>query len=130
MKEETEEVKNMSIKNPRNSLEQRRTLRRSMTDAETLFWERVRNKQILDTRFKRQYGIGPYILDFYVPKANLCIEIDGGIHNLEEVKRKDLNRDAFLERNCIHVLRFKNSEIENDIDRVVESVKLKIQTSL
>lgn len=88
MKEETEEVKNMSIKNPRNSLEQRRTLRRSMTDAETLFWERVRNKQILDTRFKRQYGIAPYILDFYVPKANLCIEIDCGIHNLEEVREK------------------------------------------
>ncbi|MEP1306507.1 MAG: DUF559 domain-containing protein [Balneola sp.] len=76
----------MNIKNPRNSLELRKSLRRSMTESEIRLWERVRKKQILGTRFKRQYGMGPYILDFYVPKANLCIEVDGSIHDLKEVK--------------------------------------------
>lgn len=113
----------MSIKNPRNSLEQRRKLRRSMTSAEKILWERVRRKQILGKRFKRQYGIGPYILDFYIPQANLCIEIDGGIHNLEKVRLKDTNKDAFLKQNGINILRFKNQEIEDEIEEVIEMIK-------
>ena len=78
---------------------------------------------MLGMRFKRPYGIGPYILDFFIPQANLCIEIDGGIHDVEEVKIKDTNKDAFLKRNGIHVLRFKNCEIENEIEKVIEMIK-------
>ncbi|MBO6522794.1 MAG: DUF559 domain-containing protein [Balneolaceae bacterium] len=97
-----------------------------MTSAEKLFWERVRNKQILGVRFKRKYGIGPYILDFFIPQANTCIEIDGGIHDLEEIKRKDVNKDVFLIRNGIHILRFRNSEIEDDMDSVIDRIKKEI----
>ena len=79
-----------------------------MTSAEELLWDRVRGKKLQGLRFKRQYGLGPYILDFYVPQVKLCIEVDGGIHNLKEVKEKDKNRDAFMKENGIKVVRFRN----------------------
>ena len=120
----------MSLKNPRNTLDQRRSLRRSMTSAEKLFWVKVRNKRLLGMRFKRQYGIGPYILDFFIPQLNICIEIDGSIHDLVEVKRKDVNKDAFLKQNGIHVLRFKNHQIENDMDSVIDCIKKEIANNV
>jgi very-short-patch-repair endonuclease len=72
---------------------------------------------------KRQYGIGPYILDFYIPKIRLAIEVDGGIHQNPDVKEKDINRDAFLKRNGIDVLRFTNDEVLNEMDKVLSEVK-------
>ena len=81
-------------------------------------------------RFKRQYGLGPYILDFYVPKTKLCIEVDGGIHSMKEVKEKDINRDAFMKENGIRVLRFRNAEIENEIEKVIQIIETEILRSL
>lgn len=69
----------MSLKNPRNTKALRRELRQNMTKAEIYLWERIRRKS-LGVRVKRQYGIGPYILDFYIPQLNLAIEVDGKIH--------------------------------------------------
>lgn len=116
----------MSLKNPRDTKFQSQLLRREMTSSEELLWDRVRGKQLLGLRFKRQYGLGPYILDFYVPQVKLCIEVDGGIHNLKEVKEKDKNRDAFMIENGIRVLRFRNDEIENEIGNVIDIIKLEI----
>ncbi len=113
----------MSIKNPRNTLEQRRQLRRDQTEAEHTFWEAVRNKQILGLRFRRQYGVGIYILDFYIPNKRLAIEIDGKIHLKSEVRIKDKNRDAFLNENGIKVIRFTNEEIENNLESSILKLK-------
>ena len=100
--------KQYEFKNPRNTKTLRQQYRREMTSAEELLWDRVRGKKLQGLRFKRQYGLGPYILDFYVPQVKLCIEVDGGIHNLKEVKEKDKNRDAFMKENGIKVVRFRN----------------------
>lgn len=128
MKEETEEVKiKMSIKNPRKTLEQRRRLRRKMTEAEELFWSRVRNKQLDGLRVKRQYGLGPYILDFYIPKYKLAIELDGGVHSIELVIRKDQNKEAFLNENGISVLRLENEIVLKNIEAALKKVILQIR---
>ena len=74
-------------------------------------------------RVKRQYGIGPYILDFYIPKQKVAIEIDGGIHELSEVKEKDVNKDSFLMENGISVIRIKNKEITENIEDVVRRLE-------
>jgi very-short-patch-repair endonuclease len=115
----------MSIKNPRTTLEQRRELRRNQTKAEEILWNEIRARK-LGVKFRRQYGIGPYILDFYAPSIKLAIEADGGIHLKKEVQIKDRNRDAFLNRNEIRVLRFKNEEIENELDMVLSKIKIKL----
>jgi very-short-patch-repair endonuclease len=54
----------MSFKNPKKTKQLRRDLRQNMTEPEKLLWERVRNKQLCGIKARRQYGIGPYILDF------------------------------------------------------------------
>lgn len=94
-----------------------------MTKTESIFWEGVRGKQLLGLRVKRQYGIGPYILDFYIPGKRIAIEIDGGVHQVPEIKVKDKNKDAFLSENGISVIRIDNEEVINDRKEIIESLK-------
>ncbi|WP_428235541.1 endonuclease domain-containing protein [Gracilimonas sp.] len=116
----------MSLKNPRNTKDLRRSLRKNMTEAEAILWERLRGKK-LGVRARRQYGIGPYVLDFYIPKFNLAIEVDGKIHLNPEVKEKDINRDSFLKRNGIEVIRFKNETVLDNIEEAISELKKRIE---
>ncbi|MBI4801783.1 MAG: DUF559 domain-containing protein [Elusimicrobia bacterium] len=75
-----------------------RQLRINMTDAEKLLWLKLRNKQLKTCQFYRQKVIGNYIMDFYCPKANLVVELDGGQHYTEEGKTNDKTRDDYLWR--------------------------------
>ena len=85
-----------------------RSLRRAMTAPETHLWALLRRKT-LSLRFRRQHPIGAYILDFYCPSAKLCIEIDGVVH--EEQQLYDAHRTKWLEKQCIRVLRFGADEV-------------------
>ena len=57
--------------------QKRRELRRNMTKAELMIWSKLRRKQVCGYKFRRQYGVGSYIIDFYCPKIKLAVEIDG-----------------------------------------------------
>lgn len=109
----------MGIKNPSNTKAKRRLLRKKMTEAEVVFWSAVRAKQLFGLRVKRQYGIGSYILDFYIPKLQLAIELDGDVHYRPSVLRKDNNKDSFLKQNGIKVLRISNQEVLHNLDGVL-----------
>ena len=61
-----------------------RRLRNEMTDAEKKLWLQVRGKQLKGFQFYRQKPIGNFIVDFYCPKANLVLELDGGQHYSED----------------------------------------------
>ncbi|MBO4660335.1 MAG: glutamate-5-semialdehyde dehydrogenase [Prevotella sp.] len=102
--------------------EYRQLLRRDMTIAERILWKRLRNKQLGGLRFRRQHGFGDYVMDFYCPVLKLCIEIDGDIHQLSDVRLKDEIRTKFLEDNGIRVLRFSNEEVYNNIDEVLNRI--------
>jgi len=67
-----------------------------MTDAENMLWLKLRRKQLKEYPFYRQKIIGKYIVDFYCPKANLVIELDGGQHYSETGQEKDRTRDNVL----------------------------------
>lgn len=108
----------------------RRILRHNMTSAERILWKRLKNKQLDGWRFRRQHGYGDYVLDFYCPVLKLCIEVDGNIHDIPEVKDKDENRSIFLEHNGIRILRFRNEEIENNIDAVVQQIRTYIDKKI
>ena len=95
-------------------------LRKDMTPAEKVLWERL-NKSKLGVRFKAQHPIDIFIADFYCHKYKLVIEVDGEIH-LSQVEY-DENRTAELERLDLTIVRFTNDEVVNDIEVVIEKIK-------
>ena len=97
-------------------------LRRNMTDAENRLWSRLRRKQLGGHQFYRQKIIGKYIVDFYCPKANLVIELDGGQHHSETGQAKDRGRDDVLREMGIKVLRFSDREVFENMDGVMEGI--------
>ena len=103
--------------------EYRQILRRTTTPTENMLWRRLKGKQLDGLRFRQQHGYGPYVLDFYCPSLRLCIELDGNIHDEEQVRLKDEERTEFLLEQRIHVLRFRNEDVENDVEGVLERIR-------
>ncbi len=99
-----------------------RQFRKNMTDAEQLLWSRIRRKQLHGVQFYRQKPIGQYIVDFYAPKGNLVVEVDGSQHYEPENQQKDKIRDAYLQEQGLTVLRFTNRQVLLQIDDVVEAI--------
>ncbi len=93
-----------------------RTLRREMTDAEKLLWRHLRLEQIGGYKFRRQHPLGNYIADFVCLEAALVLEIDGGQH--ADSADKDTIRTQWLEEKGLHVMRFWNNEVLNNIEGV------------
>lgn len=103
-------------------------LRKNMTPAERVLWQRLRNYQVGGFYFRRQHPIKYFIADFYCAKADLIIEIDGGIHNNPDVYEHDVNRTAELEKSGIKIIRFTNEEVMNDTDNVIAKIKHQLKT--
>lgn len=99
----------------------RKELRKNQTEAEKLLWSRIKNKQLDAYKFFRQYSVGPYILDFYCPFLRLNVEIDGGYHKKE--KDYDKERENFLKGNFIETIRFKNEEVMNSLESVLNMIR-------
>ena len=75
----------------------RKQLRKAMPEAEVILWSRLKNRQIVGTKFRRQYSIGKYILDFYCVEKKLTIELDGESHFAEGAQEKDETRQKWIE---------------------------------
>ena len=99
-----------------------RQLRQKMTDAEKLLWLKIRGKQLKDVQFYRQKPLGNFIVDFYCPKANIVIELDGGQHYDNQKRIKDNQRNKILEGMGLTVLRFSDREIFENIGAVLEKI--------
>lgn len=92
-----------------------------MTAAETLLWGYLKGNQ-LGAKFRRQHPLGIYIADFYCHQHKLIIEVDGSIHELPDIAKNDLERQLNIENDGIRVLRFKNEEIYNQPEKVLETI--------
>ena len=112
----------MNYSNHPVAKEFRQLLRKTETPMEKKLWRYLRNRQLGGYRFRQQHGFGPFVLDFYCPALRLCIEVDGGVHTEQSVKEKDEDRTSFLCANRIHVLRFRNEEVEENIDKVLNRI--------
>ncbi len=110
------------MKNPSITKELRRELRQQSTKAEQILWKELRNRKCAGVKVKRQYGFGPYVLDFYVPELNIAIEVDGLIHEMPENKLHDINRDSHLKDNGIQVIRITNDEVQTNLDATLEKL--------
>ncbi|MFQ2291754.1 endonuclease domain-containing protein [Aeromonas enteropelogenes] len=110
------------IFNRRATLEKRRELRGNPTEPERRLWQVLRAEQ-LGVKFRRQQGIGPYIADFYCPERLLVIEVDGDSHFDERGLSHDEQRDAYMARLSLTVLRFSNREVMQNLSGVVVSIR-------
>jgi very-short-patch-repair endonuclease len=95
-------------------------LRNNMTNAEQILWKRLRKIQ-LGVRFKAQHPIERFIADFYCHHSKLVVELDGEIHDRQ--KEYDEGREAELEKYGLRIIRFKNSEVIDDIEGVIDKIK-------
>jgi len=115
-------MKWMKIHNSPKMADKRRDLRIHETPEEKLLWERLRNKQLKNCKFKRQHSVGGYILDFYCCSKRIAIELDG-LHHLDADKiRYDMARTELLQTYNIQVLRFMNQQITTDIQSVLDRI--------
>ncbi|MBS1494776.1 MAG: endonuclease domain-containing protein [Bacteroidetes bacterium] len=116
----------MKVFNLHKFKQKRKTLRNNSTKAEKLLWERLKQSQLLNLKFRRQQGIGRYVVDFYCPEIELVIELDGESHDNVDSIEYDKIRTEFFEEHKIIVLRYKNEEVFKDIEKVLADIKSKV----
>ena len=105
-------------------------LRKEQTDAEKLLWHLLRGRRFCGFKFRRQYPICGYILDFYCYDAGLAVELDGGGHNDEEQCLYDKERTKVLAAVNIRVVRFWNNEVLNSVEDVLEELYLHLMMEI
>ncbi len=108
--------------NPSPQTQNRRDLRNNSTPAESALWRCLKGNQAGGYKFRRQHGIGPYILDFYCPMLRLGIELDGSVHEAPMADVKDEIRKRFLNEQGITVLRFKNEVVWKNPHGIVDEI--------
>ena len=103
-----------------------RALRKTTNDAENLLWDRLRNRQLMDLKFRRQRPIGPYFADFACLEIGLVIELDGGQH--AEQVAYDEARSEVMKRLGFSTLRFWDNEVLKETDAVMEKIRQVAET--
>ena len=103
--------------------EERKSLRTYGTAAEAVLWTALKAKHLDGWRWRRQFSIGSYILDFYCPKAKLCVELDGDAHFTPYGLEADAARTEYLNQLGIRVLRFENSVQKETPEMVILAIK-------
>jgi len=102
-----------------------RNLRKSQTDTEQILWLQLRNKRFLNYKFRRQFPIGDYIVDFICLELKLIIELDGSQHL--DAENKDAERTAILNKRGFKVIRFWNNDVIDNLEGVLEQLRLVIE---
>jgi very-short-patch-repair endonuclease len=106
--------------------EKRRALRHNATEAERRLWSRLQRKQ-LGVKFRRQYSVDAFVVDFYSPSCQLAIEVDGDSHFTADGIAYDTERTSYLAKFGIAVIRFTNAEVLENLDAVLERIKAVVQ---
>ena len=96
------------------------TLRKNQTKEEAKLWYQF--LRLYPLRFRRQFQIDPYIVDFYCAKAKLVVELDGSQHYDPQRKLYDTKRTLFLKNKGLTVLRFTNTEVNLQFKHVCEAI--------
>ena len=97
-----------------------RQMRKQSTDAERVLWSKLRDRRIIDFKFRRQFPTGRYIVDFVCRKHSLIIEIDGGHH--ADQQSYGTIRTEWLQSQGFEVLRYWDNDVLTQLDSVLESI--------
>ena len=106
---------------PPEHWERARQMRKEPTAGERLLWRHLRSRQ-LGVKFRRQHPIGPFIVDFYAPDVNLVIEVDGDSHADNGQAEYDSERDRYLKRLGLQVIRYPDGAVKSNIGNVLEDI--------
>ncbi len=118
-------INNMFYGAPPIIHEQAKKLRKYETQAEKVLWAHLSNKK-LGVKFRRQHPLNQFIVDFYCHELKLVIEVDGKIHLRKEKMEYDKTRTEHLNYYSLHVIRFKNEKVLNEIQVVINDIKSKV----
>ena len=110
----------MTVFNYKYLKTRRKDLRNNLTDAERRLWSRLRARQLQGLKFRRQFGIGRYIVDFYCASMKFAIELDGSQHLVKTFYEEE--RSRFLKFQDIHVVRYWNNDVLNNIEGVISQI--------
>ncbi len=108
------------IRYNKNLVDNAKDLRKNMTPEEKHLWYDF--LKLLPITVRRQKNIGNYIVDFYIAKSKLVIELDGIQHKTAEHKKADEKRDAKLSALGFSVLRYSNKDINSNFNTVAEDI--------
>ncbi len=98
-------------------------LRKGQTDAEALLWSRLRNRQLLGLKFRRQHPLGRYFADFACIEIGLVVELDGGQHTESFVIDYDTRRKEEMAGMGFQTLRFWDNDVLKETDAVMEQIR-------
>ena len=109
--------------NKASEKEKRRKLRRDQTFCEKIVWIYLRDRKTLGYKFRRQYSVDHYVIDFYCPELKLAVELDGSIHDNPDQKEYDTYRQEYLERFGITFCRITNDELMSNSNMVFARIE-------
>jgi very-short-patch-repair endonuclease len=101
----------------------RKELRNNPTPAEAALWKHLQRRQILGKKFRRQFSIGRYIVDFFCVDCGLAVEVDGAPHFQDLKAEYEATRTAYLSKAGIQILRFENRDVHENVEGVLETIR-------
>ena len=101
-------------------LENAKELRREMTPSEKILWKHLKANQLNGLHFRRQQIVHGYFADFYCHQHELVVEVDGGIHELQQ--EYDAEREAYLRAIGFRIIRFTNDEVNRNLKDVLQKI--------
>jgi very-short-patch-repair endonuclease len=107
----------------------RRQLRASSTIAEAMLWRALQRSQLDGRKFRRQHGIGPFVVDLYCPSERLVVELDGSAHDDPVRAAYDQERQTYIESLGLRVVRFSNDEVMQTPEFVLEGIRRRFRNS-
>ena len=102
--------------------ETRKALRLNSTSAEAVMWTQIKGRKINGRKWRRQFSVGPFILDFYCPALKLGIELDGAQHFAPGGFEADDARTNYLREQGIRIIRFENKDVRYSLESVIETI--------
>ena len=115
--------KKPKLHDPEHTRVFRKSLRSSLTSAEAFLWNHLKQRKLFGRKFRRQHGIGNFIVDFYCASEKLAIELDGQVHMNPTAHGKDEKRTEFIESKGITVIRFENKMVFDFLPSVLKEIE-------
>jgi len=99
-----------------------RDLRKRLTPTERILWRLLRDRRLKGLKFRRQFPIGPFVVDFCCYELRLVIELDGEIHAEPQPAARDRERDAYIRGLGFTILRFPNQRVFGTAEAVLAEI--------